>query len=289
MKRRLRIIRDMLNKDIFVPWVNIEHFYSPFPSKKVIRNYAFEIVPDQISSINLQTEEQINLLCDLERFYISLPFSEVKTNNLRYYYLNSYFSYSDAIFLFLMIRKLKPKKIIEVGSGYSSSVMLDTNELYQNHEIVFTFIEPYPNRLKTLLKKEDLKYVTIHEDIVQNIPLDTFRQLQDGDILFIDSSHTTKLNSDVNYIIHEILPVLSKGVYIHFHDIFYPFEYPKDWFEDGRAWNEQYILRAFLQYNHHFEIILFNSYLEKKIPDVLREKLPLTLKHRGQSIWIKKL
>jgi hypothetical protein len=78
--------------------------------------------------------------------------------------------------------------------------------------------------------------------------------LNENDILFIDSTHVSKFNSDVNCIIHNILPALSKGVYIHFHDVMYPFEYPKNWLIEGRAWNEQYILRAFLEFNTNFKL-----------------------------------
>jgi hypothetical protein len=84
--------------------------------------------------------------------------------------------------------------------------------------------------------------------------MEIFCGLEENDILFIDSTHVTKINSDVNKIIFEILPKLQKGVLIHFHDIFWPFEYPQTWIREGMFWNEAYILRAFLEYNNSFEI-----------------------------------
>ena len=81
---------------------------------------------------------------------------------------------------------------------------------------------------------------------LQDVDLKEFDKLKSGDVLFIDSTHVSKIGSDVNYLFFEILPRLHRGVYIHIHDIFYPFEYPKDWIDEGRAWNENYILRAFL-------------------------------------------
>ena len=96
------------------------------------------------------------------------------------------------------------------------------------------------------------------------------------------------MNSDVNYIIHEIFPILNSGVYIHIHDIFYPFEYPKEWSLEGRAWNEQYILRAFLEFNHDFEIVMFNTYLESLFRERIEHKFPLLFKNTGGSIWLKK-
>jgi hypothetical protein len=114
-------------------------------------------------------------------------------------------------------------------------------------------------------------------------------ELEENDVLFIDSTHAAKFNSDVNYVFHKILPILSKGVYIHFHDIFYPFEYPKEWLLEGRAWNEQYILRAFLEYNINFKIVLFNTYLETMYYEQLKDRFPLIYKNTGGSIWIKKV
>jgi hypothetical protein len=196
-----------------------------------------------------------------------------------------------------MLRRLKPKKVIEVGSGFSSSVTLDTNELFFNNSINCIFIEPYPERLKSLLKENDKGSVRILERKLQEIPLNVFRELSENDILFIDSTHVAKFNSDVNYIIHTILPALAKGVYIHFHDIFFPFEYPKGWLLANRSWNEVYILRAFLEYNEHFKIILFNSYIQERAKEKLFERFPLLYKDRfdvghkntGASIWIKKV
>jgi hypothetical protein len=85
-----------------------------------------------------------------------------------------------------------------------------------------------------------------------------------------------------------MLPKLAKGVHIHFHDIFYPFEYPEEWLLGGRAWNEQYILRAFLEYNNKFKIVLFNTYLETIFREDLKKRFPLIFKNTGGSIWIKK-
>jgi hypothetical protein len=188
-----------------------------------------------------------------------------------------------------MLRYLEPLRIIEVGSGFSSCVTLDTNEKFLENKMSCTFIEPYPALLKSLIKDEDIAKIKIHESKLQDIPLNIFTELKENDVLFIDSTHVSKFNSDVNYIIHKILPILSKGVYIHFHDIFYPFEYPKEWLLAGRAWNEQYILRAFLEYNSNFRIVLFNTYLETMFCEKLKNLFPLVFKNTGGSIWIKRI
>ena len=265
-------------------------YYSPIPSIEEIKRHDFNIpLPEALPGIDLNTEEQLYLLDSFEAFYHELPFADEKKDGFRYYYKNDFYSYSDAIFLYCMIRKLKPKKIIEVGSGFSSGVTLDTNESFMGNSINCIFIEPYPERLKSLLKDSDKKSVLIHKKRLQEIPIDVFLELDENDILFIDSTHVSKFNSDVNYIFHKILPVLNNGVHIHFHDIFYPFEYPLEWLLQGRAWNEQYVLRAFLEYNDSFKIVLFNTYLESMYEEKIRNRFPLLYKNTGGSIWLKKM
>lgn len=287
-KNRIKITKDMLWGKGFIPSYSIEHFYSPFPVLADIKNHDFHVLPEEIPGIDLNTQGQLELLNNFESSYKELPFKDEKTEGLRYYFVNGGYCHSDAIFLYCVLRYLQPQKIIEVGSGFSSCVTLDTNELFLNNKMECTFIEPYPALFKSLIKESDHSKIKLFESKLQDIPLDIFRKLKDNDILFIDSTHVSKFNSDVNYIIHTILPVLSTGVYIHFHDIFYPFEYPKEWLLEGKAWNEQYILRAFLEYNTNFKIVLFNTYLEAMFYNELKDRFPLIFKNTGGSIWIKK-
>ncbi len=207
---------------------------------------------------------------------------------MRYFFDNPAYSYSDAIVLYSMIRHLNPKMIIEVGSGYSSCVTLDTNELFFNSSIICKFIEPYPDLLLSLVKDQDKERITIFPSRLQDIELKEFEDLGRNDILFIDSTHVSKVNSDVNRLLFEILPRLAPGVHIHFHDIFYPFEYPMRWVYEGRAWNEQYLLRAFLEYNRAYRIVFMNSFLERFNKDAFKKYMPLCLKNTGGSIWIEK-
>lgn len=185
-----------------------------------------------------------------------------------------------------MIRHFQPKRIIEIGSGHTSALMLDTNERFMNQQTELTFIEPYPKRLHSLLKETDRTNCIILETPVQDVPASYFEQLQENDFLFIDSSHVSKIGSDVNHIFFDVLPVIKTGVIVHFHDVFWPFEYPLAWIKQGRAWNEAYLLRAFLQYNECFEIILFNQYLCSCFPEFYQQRTGST--QTGGSIWIRK-
>ncbi len=114
------------------------------------------------------------------------------------------------------------------------------------------------------------------------------RESAAGDVVFIDSSHVVKIGSDVAYILFHILPELQPGVIVHFHDILWPFEYPEDWLCEGRAWNEAYVLRAFLQFNEAFDILYFNSYIWHHHAERLQQKMPLCMKNPGGSIWLQK-
>ncbi len=238
--------------------------------------------------MELHEAEQLELLGKFVTYYEQMPFQDQKKEGLRYYYENTAYSYSDAILLHCMIRSLKPKKIIEVGSGFSSCMTLDTNELFFGGAIETTFVEPYPELLNSLIKESDKATIKTIQSRLQDVDLHEFEKLEANDILFIDSTHVGKINSDVNRIFFDILPRLSSGVYIHFHDIFFPFEYPKEWIFEGRAWNEAYLLRSFLQYNNAFRVVLMNTFMEHFHQSFFEEMMPLCLKNRGGSIWIRK-
>lgn len=267
------------------------HFYSPIISREDLISREDKIwkdAPRSIQGLDLNEDDQLKLLNELKRFYDELPFQSKANGGLRYCYDNLYFSYNDAILLFCMIRKYKPKKIIEIGSGWSSAVMLDTNNLFFDNSIKCTFIEPYPKRLNSLLNENDK--IDLIEQPLQNVDIEIFEELNENDILFIDSTHVSKTGSDVNFLMFEVLPRLAKGVIIHFHDIFYPFEYPKKWVLDKKiSWNEGYVLRAFLSYNSKFKIIAFNAFLEEFHKEWFSENMPLCLKSQAASIWLEVL
>jgi predicted O-methyltransferase YrrM len=267
------------------------HFYSPIPSLDYIaqhRSDIFGTVPRQIFGIDLREEEQLELLKSLKPYYDEIPFRSEKSETLRYFFENPAYSYSDAIFLYCMIRHANPKRIIEVGSGYSSCVTLDTNEIYFDNNIEITFIEPFPDLLLSLMKEADKQHTKLLRSNFQEVDVEIFAKLEANDILFIDSTHVSKVGSDVNHIFFEVLPRLKPGIFVHFHDIFYPFEYPQHWIYENRAWNELYLLRAFLQYNATFRIILFNTFLEHFFRNYFETNMPLCLRNPGGSIWIQK-
>ena len=269
------------------------HFHSPVVMIEEIENQIDQIFKIQDAlplAIEINETEQIDLLNKLENYYGSLPFKHEKQSGLRYYYNNDYFSYNSGIQLFTIIRHFRPQRIVEIGSGFSSSLILDTNDIFFNGTIHCTFIEPNPDRLLSLLTQEDHKNHIILTKKVQDVEIEHFKKLEENDILFVDSSHVSKTGSDLNHIVFNILPILNKGVIIHFHDIFYPFEYPKDWVmtQGGFGWNEIYLLRAFLMYNNSFKILFFNSYMEYFYKDWFLAHMPDCLTRQGGSLFIVK-
>lgn len=264
------------------------HYYSPLVSEEFIRAYEdriFDHSRKDIPGIDLNEEGQLALLKEFYPYYQELPFTEEKQPHLRYVLRNEYFDYSDGFFLYAMIRHFKPRRIVEVGSGFSSAVMLDTNELFFDNSINFTFIEPYPERLKANLKPGE--QVRLLEQNVQDVDPGIFTKLEKDDILFIDTSHVVKTGSELNHLLFNILPLLQKGVKVHIHDIFFPFEYPREWVIDQkRGWNEAYVVRAFLMYNSRFKIEIWNSFLELHHRELLQQDFPFTLKQESKSLWL---
>ena len=204
------------------------HFYSPVPDINEIKQREEKIFDryKKVEGINFNDSKQLELIEAFKKEYQKLPFSSDPDPKYRYFYNNEMYGHSSGALLFCMMQYLRPKRIIEVGSGYSSALMLDTNNLFFNNLTRLTFIEPYPVRLKRLLRSEDYSQVTILEQKVEDVDFAIFESLEENDILFIDSTHVSKIGSDVNTIVFDILPRLKKGVYIHFHDILFPFEYP---------------------------------------------------------------
>jgi Methyltransferase domain len=211
-------------------WVPAGHFYSPIASVEEIKareETIFQRHGRVIQAVDLNESGQCELLDAFKPFYEEIPFKSQKTRGLRYYFDNAFYSYADGVVLYSMIRWARPRRIIEIGSGFSSALILDTNDLYFNGSIRCVFIEPHPERLRALIRPTDR--IELRASPVHETPLSLFRELQAGDLLVVDGSHVAKAGSDVNHVIFEVLPTIQPGVHVHIHDVFYPFEYPKAW------------------------------------------------------------
>lgn len=297
LKKIVRSLKDQLIKagvdqEKQPLWRALGHFYSPVANIEDIKADEARIFNRDrrtLPGIRLNEARQMEVLEEFASFYDELPFEDEPSEKMRYGFRNPSYSYSDAISLYSMIRRLKPKRIVEVGSGNSSCCMLDTNDLFFNGEIDIRFVEPYPQMLKSLVRPEDLAKREIIEKRLQDVDIEVFTSLQENDILFVDSTHVSRVGSDVNQMFFEILPHINEGVYVHFHDIHYPFEYPAHWVYEGRWWTENYLLRAFLEFNSDFEIVYSNTFMQRFHREFFESRMPLCLENQGASIWLRRM
>jgi predicted O-methyltransferase YrrM len=265
------------------------HYHSPVPHVDQVASYLkiFSETQSSLVDIDLNVDHQRKVLERFAAFYGEMPFTEEAPENNRYAFNQSWFCYADAIFLYCFLRAHRPKRIIEVGSGYSTAVILDTVDSLREESIELTCIEPNPDRLRSLIRGHEKVHILERE--VQSVPISEFSKLGHGDLLFIDSSHVLKAGSDVQYLFNKILPTLSPGTFVHFHDIFYPFEYPSDWLNQGRYWNECYFLHSFLAYNDSWKIHFFNHFIGMTFKDYIQHKMPLCARNSGGSIYLQRI
>lgn len=247
------------------------HYYSAIPDTAELKETLWR-GPSPPVGIDMREAGQLELLESVSARYRSeygcFP-KEAGTNDCPFYVSNGNFVSVDAEMLYCMVRMHRPARIIEIGSGFSTlvtSLAIERNKQEDPHyECRFAAVEPFPNRSLLALSKNLSELI---EAPVQNVPLEKFRELEADDILFIDSSHVSRIGSDVNYEFLEILPRLRNGVLVHVHDVFIPFEYPREWVTEHRwFWNEQYLLQAFLSFNSCFNVVWAASYMHWKFPE----------------------
>jgi hypothetical protein len=268
------------------------HFYSPIvdPVEADRHHATLEAarMPTQLPDVALDRAEMIALWRSLLPYLLSMPFKAGQAEPFRYMFDNPAYSWGDGSMLHAMLRHHRPKRLIEIGSGWSSACTLDTVEHYLDNRCELTFIEPYPQLLLDLIGNSARRVRLIGEP-VQQVPPRTFEALQADDILFIDSTHVLRTGSDVCYELFEILPRLARGVVVHIHDMFWPFEYPRHWAVDqNRSWNELYAVRAFLSGNEQWRILMFNDYMARVERPLIEATYPDLLHNSGGALWLRR-
>jgi hypothetical protein len=273
------------------------HYYSPVPDLTDLNNRQVWTRRSNLPGIEWNMAEQLALLALIGgRFGGECNWPPAPTGDpMQYYTENNSFIFGCAAGTHCMIRYSLPGHVIEIGSGYSSLVIngaLELNARDISRSCEYTIIDPYPQQfinpgLSRLNKLMGQRVETVNPVV--------FQQLQANDILFIDSGHTVRIGSDVNFLILEILPLLNPGVIIHFHDIPMPYEYPAAYYTNPAfrmLWTESYLLQAFLCHNNQFRILL-------ALDCIMREHLPEfkqafchydpAIYHNGSgSFWIQK-
>ena len=199
-----------------------------------------------------------------------------------YVWLNGAFGTADAYVYYGLLRELSPRRVVEVGAGASSLLLARALEK-NGQDTQVTLVEPRPRW--DVLGELPPGWV-LHETVLQEAPPEMFRRLEAGDVLFYDGSHCSATASDVNWMLFRIMPALAPGVWIHFHDIFWPLDYPPEWIlHEGLTWNEQYVLQAFLMHNRAYRVRLALAMLTTERREVMRDLFP---EPRGVSVWLQK-
>lgn len=206
-----------------------------------------------------------------------------------FYLRNRWYGPGDAQLLYAMVRHHKPRRLLEFGTGYSTLVSARACAVNarEGYSVEFVSIDPSAHIIGA-----PAPGVVRHEHLsARSVPLERFLELAAGDILFIDTSHTVKCGSEVNFLILEVLPQLRPGVLVHFHDIFLPYEYPYDWFARETYLAEQYLLQAFLSGNAAYEVVLASHAVARMHHQALAQVIPTlaAVRYGPAAFWIRRL
>ena len=270
----------------------LTHFHQPIPDLKDLERRGVWDKVSGLKGIEWNLSKFMDNLRQILVYAKECNFHLTETNDSTEFFIkNNAFGYCDAVILYSIIRKNKPKNLIEVGSGMSSRVIASAlrANYVEGSYTEYTIIDPYCQIDLNLYPKGTM----LLKQQVETTDISLFTKLKENDILFIDSSHVCKIGSDVNFEILEVLPVLNKGVYVHFHDIVMPYEYPKSFAtnpEFRMFWTEDYLLQAFLAFNRKYEVIFPSCHVLRTHANEASKLFPPDIDNSscgGASLWIK--
>ena len=257
------------------------HYYSPLLGRADIARRGR---PDaRLRGITINEEAMWLKLEALGAIARRLELAQLPTPGVSFYSTNTWYGAADAALLQSMIRLYRPSRIAEAGSGFSTAAALDA---VRGTETRVTTIDPDVSRLRELrlIGHPNLEVI---ETQVQDADLALFESLSAGDFLVLDTSHVGKTGSDVLWHLFEVLPRLATGVLVHVHDTFPGFEYPLNWMEEGRSWNELYLLRAFLEFNTRFSIELWPAHLWTQDATRAAAAVPQLAEADAGQLWLR--
>jgi predicted O-methyltransferase YrrM len=215
---------------------------------------------------------------------------ENSSGTASFFWRNPMWNNADALVQYGLVRSRKPRRVIEVGCGWSSLLLaraLARNESEGSAPAEVTLVEPYPRQEILSTLPSHWRQIPL---MLQRAPLPVFAELQSGDILFYDGSHCAKVAGDLNSLFFQVFPQLQSGVLIHLHDIFFPDDYPEDWtFNRNHSFNEQYVLQAFLMHNRDYQIEIANRYVWTRRVAELDALYKDIQPSYGCSFWMRKV
>jgi Methyltransferase domain len=262
----------------------LKTYYSPIPDLALLPESTWETA-SAMAGVAFDLDAQAAFL--LEQLAPELSaFEPTGTPGHAYETGNASYPLPDARLLYAMIRFLRPSRVVELGSGQTTRVIAKAclDNARDGRATTLKAFDPFPTAVdESLPGLNDLI-----RSPAQLIPGDIFAELEAGDVLFVDTTHTVKIGSDVNHIILNVLPLLAPGVIVHFHDVCLPYEYPRYLFTDyALYWSEQYLLQAFLIMNSSFEVLVATNALCRDRPDTAAKSGLAQPGQSGSSFWIR--
>ena len=266
-----------------------DHYYKPLVRPDALR---FSLSDERnLPGLDLNESGQLELLSELVWADELLEIPRDATGRREFYYNNEFFQSGDAEILYSMVRRFRPSRVVEIGSGHSTLLVAAATSANAEEDETYscghTCIEPYEMPWLADIGVNVLRSRT------EDVDLDLFRSLERNDVLFIDSSHVIRPQGDVLFEYLEVLPILQSGVIVHVHDIFTPRDYPHEWVvELRRMWNEQYLLEAFLTNNTDFEVLAALNFLRHRHPAALSATCPILAEEidtrEPGSMWLRR-
>jgi predicted O-methyltransferase YrrM len=294
LKARLRALRGGADEDVACRFP-LGHYYSPLPDNRELAQEPFHSLvwpaePRPTPGIDWNADRQRSLAAEVFAAQDRLAFADAETGDpTEYWSANDQYPALDAWVLEGFLRYLRPQRMIEIGSGFSSLVSARVNREHLGGAMSFTSVEPYP---REFLRAGVPGIGELRVELIQETPLELFEGLGQGDVVFVDTSHTVKTGGDVQWIYGEILPRLAPGVVVHIHDAFIPGDYPEPWVAEGWGWNEIYLIKAFLAFNSGFEVLFGVQWMLQNEPELIDRAFPGFAQHReraGGALWLQRV
>lgn len=264
------------------------HYYSPLPDRDRLAAGPWGGPwggPGAARGVDLRIPEALNLLTELRPWFDEFP-----TRVHGFALDNGAYGSVDAEALYAMLRKGKPARVVELGSGASSHVIWAAQlaNAADGSGFEHRIFDPYPFQANPLGAVDGPRISAVPAEDVDGSEITALGR---GDVLFVDTTHTVKTGGDVTRIVLDLLPQLRPGVLVHFHDIFLPYDYPRAWvLDERRLWAEQYLLQAFLAFNAAFEVVLPAFAVVRADPEAVAALVPsFTPEVMPGAFWVRRV
>lgn len=270
--------------------VELRHFYSPIPRMEELPESLWQQPSEMPGVEQLDVERQLEYVeSELSPAIAEFRPARGPTGRRYEFFLdNGLFQGGDADLLWGIIRRHRPRRVLELGAGFSTlvSAAACARNARDGHPATFVACDPYAVApLEPIAGLTELRPVN-----AEDLPLSELTSLAENDILFVDSSHTVRIGGDVTHILLEVLPRLAPGVVVHLHDVFLPWHYPREWIEHNRwYWAEQYLLQALLAGSRDWEVLVAAYAAFRADAPRLRRAIPnIDPVHPPLSFWMRR-